>query len=72
MSRRIALVLSVLFLGVTPHLSAAPQSADGRLVVRAVRAERAIEVDGILDEPEWQSAELVTGFLQMEPRQGEP
>ncbi len=48
------------------------RSADGRLAVRAVQAERAIQADGILDEPEWQSAELVSGFVQMEPRQGEP
>lgn len=53
--------------------SAAPRrSADGRLAVRALRAGRAIDVDGILDEPEWQEAEAVSGFVQTEPQQGEP
>lgn len=48
------------------------RSADGRLAVRAAQSGRAIRVDGILDEPEWQVAEPVSGFVQMEPRQGEP
>ncbi|MBI3981532.1 MAG: carbohydrate binding family 9 domain-containing protein [Gemmatimonadetes bacterium] len=51
---------------------ASRRSADGRLAVRAAQAGRAMKVDGVPDEPEWQVAEAVSGFVQMEPRQGEP
>jgi len=39
--------------------------------VRAVRAAEAIVVDGVLDEPVWQSENAVREFLQNDPRQGE-
>jgi hypothetical protein len=40
--------------------------------VRAARAEGAISIDGVLDEPAWQAAEAGTGFLQTEPDDGDP
>jgi hypothetical protein len=42
---------------------------------RTVRAERArapIVLDGVLDEASWRLATPATGFVQSEPRQGEP
>ena len=43
--------------------------------VRTISAERAngaISVDGILDEPAWQRAQVGSGFLQTEPDDGAP
>jgi len=38
----------------------------------AVRAAGAITIDGMLDEPDWSRAAVATGFLQNDPREGEP
>lgn len=41
-------------------------------VVRAVRADGPIEIDGRLDEAAWARAEPARGFTQEEPDEGEP
>jgi hypothetical protein len=38
----------------------------------AIRATSPIVVDGRLDEPAWQAAAAARGFIQNEPREGEP
>jgi hypothetical protein len=38
----------------------------------ATRASGSITLDGALDEPSWRDAPVATGFLQNEPREGEP
>lgn len=38
--------------------------------VHAVRTDRAIVVDGVLDEETWKSGQAVTNFLQEDPDQG--
>ena len=38
----------------------------------AVRASGAIVIDGALDEADWMRAPMVHGFIQNEPREGEP
>ena len=38
---------------------------------KATRVERAPELDGTLDDPEWQSATPISGFLQREPFEGQ-
>ena len=38
----------------------------------AVRATAAIKIDGSLDEPDWARAPLARGFIQNDPREGEP
>jgi hypothetical protein len=40
--------------------------------VRAVRAVESIAVDGKLDEPAWQKAEVIDNLTQREPQEGEP
>jgi hypothetical protein len=40
--------------------------------VEAVRVEQGPTIDGRLDEPVWQQAQVVSGFLQQEPNEGEP
>ena len=44
----------------------------GRLEVRPPREEAAIEVDGVLDEPVWERAAMLTGFSQFSPSDGVP
>jgi hypothetical protein len=38
----------------------------------AVRAAGAITIDGALDEPDWSRAPVASGFIQNDPREGEP
>ncbi|MEW6320622.1 MAG: DUF5916 domain-containing protein [Acidobacteriota bacterium] len=52
--------------------SRALQSPDGRRRVVAVEATTPIVVDGVLDEEVWRRAEPATGFVQSDPREGEP
>jgi hypothetical protein len=44
----------------------------GRLDVPPPREEAAIEVDGVLDEPVWNQAAMLTGFSQFSPSDGVP
>ena len=44
----------------------------GGVVLRAVRVQGQIEVDGRLDEPAWLTAPAAGGFLQRDPEQGQP
>ena len=62
------------------HPAGAPAGADGyidpelspRPAIHPTRVTRAMVIDGRLDEVEWQSAELITGFRQQLPRTGLP
>jgi hypothetical protein len=56
-------------------LSTTQPTYNGRLNqlhVRVPRIEAAIEVDGVLDEPVWRQAALLTGFSQFSPTDGLP
>ena len=44
----------------------------GRLTIRAVRLELALELDGKLDEPIYQTVPPLTDFVQQEPIEGAP
>ena len=49
------------------------QAPDGRgLAVTAHEVEELPRIDGVLSEPIWQRAAVVTDFVQTEPRAGEP
>ena len=57
-------------------LCAAPAFAAGTAApphppIQAVRLAEAVNIDGVLDEPIWQSAQKVTDFYQSTPDQGE-
>ncbi|MFQ5790284.1 MAG: DUF5916 domain-containing protein, partial [Acidobacteriota bacterium] len=47
-------------------------SARGRMQVLAVYSEQPVRVDGSLDDDVWRLAEPAGGFVQSEPREGEP
>ena len=61
---------------------AAPQTAAGPAIVartapdtvtvRAVRVDKPLTIDGRLDEDVYASIEAISGFIQQEPREGEP
>ena len=59
-----------------PSAPVAPEvisrDATGRATVRAVRIESPIEIDGRLDEPVYEEVQAVSGFIQNEPREGDP
>ncbi|MFI5170634.1 MAG: DUF5916 domain-containing protein, partial [Vicinamibacterales bacterium] len=57
-----------LALALAPAASGAQPA--GESVLRAVRAQGAIEVDGRLDEPDWLKAPAAIGFVQRDPEQG--
>ena len=44
----------------------------GQKTITAVRTELPVTVDGSLDEPAWQAARISLGFVQKDPREGEP
>src|SRR5262245_44578814 len=48
------------------------RDAEGRLSIRAVRVERPPSIDGRLDEEVYDRVPPITGFIQQEPREGEP
>ena len=48
---------------------APPPGLNSRAQIQAVRSERALKVDGRLDEPVWQQATFIREFVQREPRE---
>jgi hypothetical protein len=38
----------------------------------ATRTTGSIDIDGVLDEPAWEAAPIANGFVQSEPREGQP
>ncbi len=64
----------MLALAALPVASQAQESrtGDSRPAIVAVRATSPVHVDGIFDEPFWTLARAVTGFVQSEPREGQP
>lgn len=63
----LALLLAAVFAAAPP-----PSPPNGPPPVRAVRAEGPIQVDGVLSEPVWRSAEPVTDLRQRDPDHGAP
>jgi hypothetical protein len=53
-------------------LSVLPVLAQELRTSRAISTDAAIQVDGVLDEPAWTQVPLISGFLQKDPREGEP
>src|SRR3990172_8117488 len=64
---RLPLKISILLLA-APAFS---QEA-ARRQARATRVEEAPVIDGLVEEEIWSRAEVITGFVQAEPHEGEP
>ena len=60
-----ALVVSIALLGW-------PVAASAQFTLPGVRTETPPVIDGVLAEGEWSEAPAATGFVQFEPRRGEP
>ena len=52
--------------------ASAELSAAAVRVLDADREVSSIEIDGVIDEAEWQDARVLSGFIQMEPVEGDP
>ena len=48
------------------------RTAPDKVTVRAIRIDTPLKIDGRLDEAIYSAAEPISGFLQQEPREGEP
>ena len=48
------------------------RDASGSTTVRAVRAQAALKIDGVLDEDLYSTVPPISDFIQQEPREGEP
>ena len=48
------------------------KAARAERTLPAVRATSSIRIDGSLDEPDWARAPMARGFIQNDPREGEP
>ena len=75
-ARRVAALVCALSLGPTTDGGAGQQTQvdaarlDRRL--SAVRTAGPMTIDGALDEPDWRRAPVASGFIQNDPREGEP
>jgi len=65
MNVKTPVIMLLLFVVASVSLAQAPS-------LRAVRVEQAPVLDGKLDDPCWQSAAMVTGFVMVEPNPGAP
>ncbi len=67
------LALTALTLGLSagePHTGTVYHGRSGSLSITTPREEKSIEVDGVLNEPAWRKAALLTGFSQYFPTDG--
>ena len=59
-----------------PSVPVAPatisRDAEGRATVRAVRVQQPLRIDGALDESHYREVPAMSGFIQIEPRPGDP
>jgi hypothetical protein len=69
--RSFALLVTCTAALAAPSLAVAQASRE-RPSVRAVRVDEAPRIDGALEEPAWQLAQLVDAFTQQEPSEGQP
>ena len=70
----LALAVILFLAALSGHAQNAAQngSTHGKRKVQAVRSELPVTLDGNLDEPAWQEAPVSLGFVQRDPREGEP
>jgi len=67
---------TLLLIGLLPGLLTAqksePSDARVRPTVTAFRATGPLRIDGLLEEADWSQAQVVSGFTQVDPEEGEP
>jgi hypothetical protein len=65
----VSLVLAAIFSG---RPGAAQTFAPGTFEMKAVRVAEPPDIDGVVSDDEWPGAAKASGFVQFEPRRGEP
>ena len=65
---RLSYLSCALFLAASPALAQSPEPR----TLKAARASGRITLDGALDEADWTSAPVARGFIQSDPREGQP
>jgi hypothetical protein len=60
------------FAGVGVSAASLPSSGQGPSEATATRVDNAPKMDGTLDDPLWQTAQVITNFRQHEPYEGSP
>jgi hypothetical protein len=71
-SSQIAIVLLLIGLVVSARRTAAQTPAPGAFELKAIRVAEPPDIDGVVEDDEWKDAARATGFVQFEPRRGEP
>jgi hypothetical protein len=71
LARRIGSASCVVLLALIDGATAVAQTAAQTASAQAVRTDTRITVDGALDEPAWNGAPVITGFLQRDPDEGQ-
>jgi len=71
-SSHAAAALLLLGLVVSARRSAAQTPTPGAFELKAVRVAEPPDIDGVVEDDEWKGAARATGFVQFEPRRGEP
>ena len=72
MMLRLLAGLQVLAMGGSQADSLVYDGRKGTLLVSVPRIETLVSVDGVLDEPVWSRAAILTGFSQYQPVDGRP
>src|SRR6266571_6655090 len=74
MSMKIGLYWAIIFfsVGVPTALAQTPLNADPERAVGSVRVDKAPDLDGTLNDANWQNASLVSNFHQREPFERQP
>lgn len=68
----LALSLAAAVIIATPAAAAQQPSGDNEKTLHALSTAEPIRVDGILDEPVWQQAQVIDDFVQRDPQLGQP
>ena len=68
----IGLALGVCGLAVSASAQEVFPPASPSIEILATRTTTPVRVDGLLDEPSWELANVITGFTQSDPEQGQP
>jgi hypothetical protein len=68
--KRISYLSCALLLVSSSSIAQTPEQSQRALA--AIRASGPIVLDGTLDEPDWASAPVARGFIQSDPREGQP
>ena len=67
-----SLAASALVCAFVPAFAAAQGSAGSRAILPAVRPAQPPIIDGKIEDDEWSAAPVAGGFVQFEPRRGDP